>query len=93
MPLGGHSSDPEVMAACPSRAGVKMVRRGLVLCVTLKEESARSLDRWNVGWKINRGVRDDAKALAGAPERLELSIDSEHGWSRFGPGRAGEEMS
>lgn len=57
----------------------------------LKEESARSLDRWNVGRKINRGVRDDAKA--GAPERLELSMDSEYGWSRFRPGRAGEEIS
>lgn len=58
----------------------------------LKEESARSLDRWNVGRKVNRGVRDDTKALAGAPERLELSMDSEYGWSRFGPGRAGEEI-
>lgn len=59
----------------------------------LKGESARSLDRWTVGWKINRGVRADAKPLAGAPERLELSMDREYGWSSFGPGRAGEEIS
>lgn len=28
-----------------------------------EEESARFLDRWNVGCEINRGVKEDAKAF------------------------------